>query len=216
MGRPRQHNESTGEALLDAAEQQLAAGGADAVSVRGVALAVGTTTRAVYSVFGGIEGLLAGLAIRGFNVLGERVDAVEETDDPIADWIRTGEQAFRSFALERPHLFRLTFERIPTKLAGDEEVLKAAAMSATGLVKRIKRCQRAGLIVDRPTRELIFTFHSFCQGLANCELAHQPPPVGANFWPIMEGVDMQKLWEQAVTSFVHGLRKSDNRESRHE
>lgn len=211
MGRPKQHNESTGEALLDAAEKQLAEGGPDSVSVRGVALTVGTTTRAVYSVFGGIDGLLAGLAIRGFKLLGEQVDAIADTDDPVADLIRTGVEAFRTFALDRPHLFRLTFERIPAGLTSHHDVLEAAASSGTGLVRRVKRCKQAGLIVDRSTREILFAFHATCQGLASCELAHQAPPVGANFWPIMEGADMQGLWQEAVSALVCGLQESKKR-----
>jgi AcrR family transcriptional regulator len=42
----------SGEALLDQAELLLSSGGPEAVSVRNVAQAAGTTTRAVYTVFG--------------------------------------------------------------------------------------------------------------------------------------------------------------------
>ena len=52
MGRPKEHDEATGVALLDAAERLVATGGVGALSVRAVAEAVGTTTRAIYSVFG--------------------------------------------------------------------------------------------------------------------------------------------------------------------
>jgi AcrR family transcriptional regulator len=52
MGRPREHDQATAEALLDAAERTVQAAGLEGLSVRGVADDVGTTTRAVYSVFG--------------------------------------------------------------------------------------------------------------------------------------------------------------------
>ena len=60
-GQTREHDESTGDALLDAAEALLAAGGPDAGTVRAVAGAVGVPTRAVYSLFGAKEGLVHAL-----------------------------------------------------------------------------------------------------------------------------------------------------------
>ena len=52
MGRPREHDEHTRVALLAAAEQLVAEGGPTQLSVRAVADAAGTSTRAVYSLFG--------------------------------------------------------------------------------------------------------------------------------------------------------------------
>ena len=87
MGRPRQHNEQTREALLTAAEQLIAHGGLDAVSTRAVAEQAGATTRAVYSLFGSKQGLLHALAARGFLLLADRVQAVPVTADPGADLV---------------------------------------------------------------------------------------------------------------------------------
>ena len=61
MGRPKEHNAATRAALLQAAEQMIATHGMDALSIRGVADAVGTTTRAVYSLFESKAGLLLSL-----------------------------------------------------------------------------------------------------------------------------------------------------------
>ena len=52
VGRRRQHDAHTASALLDAAEEILQDDGVDALSVRTVAARIGTSTRAVYSVFG--------------------------------------------------------------------------------------------------------------------------------------------------------------------
>ena len=51
MARPAKHDAHTRAALLDAAEQLLAEGGPDAVTVRAVADRIGESTRAVYSQF---------------------------------------------------------------------------------------------------------------------------------------------------------------------
>src|SRR3954452_22251081 len=69
MGRPREHDERTAAALLAAAERAIEDGGSEALSVRGIAKEVGTTTRAVYSRFGSKDGLIAALGVQAFECL---------------------------------------------------------------------------------------------------------------------------------------------------
>src|SRR5262245_35026069 len=108
MGRPREHNEATRTALLEAAEQIVAERGPSALSVRAVADAAGTSTRAVYSLFGSKDGLLVeALASDAFRFLYSENDKLEETDDPAADLITSGLQVFRRLVLEHPALYRI-------------------------------------------------------------------------------------------------------------
>ena len=65
MGRPREHDEETRAALRAATERIVAESGIGAFSVRAVAREVGTTTRAVYSLFGSKEGLLVDALAQG-------------------------------------------------------------------------------------------------------------------------------------------------------
>ena len=99
MGRPREHDESTEAALLAADEQAIAAGGAEALAVRGVAKEVGTTTRAVYSLFGSKNGLIAALGVRAFDFLRAELDTLPATDDPAADLVEVG-LVFRRLSTE--------------------------------------------------------------------------------------------------------------------
>jgi AcrR family transcriptional regulator len=55
-----------------------------------VAADVGISTRAVYSLFGSKEGLVAAPAVRAFDVLGAAVARLPRTDDPTADLVRAG------------------------------------------------------------------------------------------------------------------------------
>src|SRR5262245_61109530 len=112
VGRPREHGEETRAALLDAAEQLIAEGGPDALSVRAVADAVGTTTRAVYSLFGSKDGLLAALAHRVFDVLGVSILRLPATDDPAQDLVDASVGVFRAMAINNPAAYRLTMLRI--------------------------------------------------------------------------------------------------------
>src|SRR5215471_13015579 len=107
MGRKRVHDEHTAEALLDAAERIVEAEGVEALTVRRVADAVGTTTRAVYSVFGSKDGLVVALGRRAFELLGAEIDAFPATRDPAADLVEAGVRVFRRFAIEHPALFRI-------------------------------------------------------------------------------------------------------------
>lgn len=205
MGRPREHDERTGIALLDAAESALAAGGPDAVSVRGVADAVGTTTRAVYSVFGSKDGLVESLATRGYEVLTELVAGLPETEDAGADLVAAGTVAFRQFARSRPHLFRLAFERVPPAITTVPTVGRAGVAAYRSLLRWIVRAQEAGVVDGRPSMEVAFQFHSMCQGLANGELSQEPPPVGSNFWGNATDMDMDLVWERGLRSLVAGM-----------
>lgn len=213
MGRPREHDETTGAALLDAAEALLADGGPDAVTVRGVARAVGVPTRAVYSLFASKEGLIQHLAAHGYQLLADRVNGLSATDDPAADLVNAGVHGFRYFALTRPHLFRLTFERVSTDVAGNPQASEAALASYHALVGWIRRAQQAGAIDDRPEEEVAFAFHSCCQGLAGGELSREPPPIGSNFWRPVHGIDGEKLWNGTLTALVAGLAPYSQRRS---
>ncbi|MBS3745294.1 MAG: TetR/AcrR family transcriptional regulator [Wenzhouxiangellaceae bacterium] len=205
MARPIEHDKKIGDSLLNAAEALLAGGGIEAVSVRAVAGDIGTTTRAVYTVFGSKTGLLSALATRGYLLLAEKVAALPITDDPLADLVDVGVEGFRSFALESPHLFRLTFERIPTEVLADPEVSNAAATSYKELARRIERARDAGRLSGQPINEIAFAFHSLCQGMASGELSREPPPVGAKFWRPIHGLDAERLWRNALESLVSGL-----------
>lgn len=205
MGRPREHDAATGEELLDAADSLLAEGGPDAVSVRKVAEAVGVSTRAVYSVFGSKAGLLAGLAARGYGILDEGLRALEVTDDSAADLVAVGLRGFRSFAIDKPHLFRLTFERVPPEVLTDPAVVAAAVSGYTVLVHRIERAQAAGVVARRPVAEIAFALHSLCQGMAGGELAREPPPVGSSFWGPVRGIDAEHLWRTGIEALVAGF-----------
>src|SRR5512145_1746368 len=122
MGRPREHDEDTRLALLAAAERIVADSGPAALSVRAVADAAGTTTRAVYSLFGSKDGLLVqALARDAFEFLHTEIGRLVETDDPATDLVDIGTLVFRRLVREHPALYRIAFQRIvPGMDAGPE------------------------------------------------------------------------------------------------
>src|SRR3954471_8230001 len=114
MGRPREHDESTAEALLLAAEVLVRDHGVGALTVRAVAARAETTTRAVYSLFEGREGLLGALGARAFLLLEQGLDRYPVTDDPVDDLVEIGLRVFRRrLIVEHPVLFALGLQQPP-------------------------------------------------------------------------------------------------------
>lgn len=193
MGRRREHDEHTAAALLDAAERMIQEHGLEGVSVRGLADAVGTTTRAVYSLFGSKEGLLVTLGARAFEMLGAAVAALPETDDPSADLVGAA-MVFRTFATTHPILFRIGFKR---SLLAPELASRFAAARLSALAEleaRLGRLEQAGLLGGRSVRDAAFQFHALCEGLADMELR------GSLAHPREE-----QMWRDAFTALVAGF-----------
>jgi AcrR family transcriptional regulator len=98
---------SVRHALLDAAVDLLDEHGPDSLQTRKVAGAAGTSTMAVYTHFGGMQPLIAAVAEEGLRQFDEAL-TMPPTDDPVADLVATG-VAYRRYAIERPHMYRLMF-----------------------------------------------------------------------------------------------------------
>ncbi|ABS64263.1 transcriptional regulator, TetR family [Parvibaculum lavamentivorans DS-1] len=94
------------EALLDAASEMLMLGGPDAISLRKLATKVGTSTMAVYTAFGGKEGLITALFEEAFDRLAATELAVPRNPEPLL-WLADLARAYRSFALKNPSYYAL-------------------------------------------------------------------------------------------------------------
>lgn len=105
---PRRADPEVSTALVDAAARLLAEEGPAALSTRRLAAAVGTSTMAVYTHFGGMDDLVRAMVREGFARLHDRMARVRATEDPVADVITLG-HAYRDNALEYPHLYSVMF-----------------------------------------------------------------------------------------------------------
>ena len=206
MARPRTHDETTAETLLDAAAGLLRAGGPREVSVRAVAEASGTSFRAVYALFGSKQALIDSLAERGYRSLALRVGSLPVTDDAVRDLVCAGANGFRRFAVDDPEIFRLTFERVSPEVLRQRAVGVAARAAYDALGAWVERARVAGAVhPDRSDGVCIMTFHSTCQGLAATEIASQPPPAGTGMWALARQLDLDAVWRDTLTALVHGF-----------
>jgi AcrR family transcriptional regulator len=194
MGRPREHDEQTANALLEAAEKVVQSGGIDALSVRRVAEEVGTSTRAVYSLFGSKDGLLAALGRRAFELLGEAVDELPTTSDPAEDLVKVGAVAFRDFVINHPSMFRIAVQRT----VGAQELAEAFRTTRIealhGLQARVERLAQAGILDGRPTPDVVRQFHALCEGLAALELRG-----------VIQQQEGARIWHDALSALVTGF-----------
>jgi len=199
MGRPREHDERTRAALLAAAEQLVAQGGPTALSVRAVADAAGTTTRAVYSLFGSKDGLLVeALARDAFEFLFTEIEKLEETEDPVADLIAVGVPVFRRLVREHPALYRIAFQRVVPGLDAGPELVATRQRAWNQLVAKVARLEPAGLLGGKPAPEAAVEFNAMLEGLANAELR------GAVLRLLPEGSE-EETWQSALATVVRGF-----------
>ena len=199
MGRPKEHDEHTRAALRAAAERLVADGGVAAFSVRAVADQAGTTTRAVYSLFGSKDGLLVDALAQGaFDYLTEGIDALGDTDDPVADLIAVGVRVFRGLVCEHPALYRIAFQRIVPGFRAGPEVTAARQQAWARLTAKIQRLKDAGLLDHRPVAEAAMEFNAMLEGLANAELR------GRALSLLPEGAE-EEAWRNALATLIRGF-----------
>ncbi|HEX9343482.1 MAG TPA: TetR/AcrR family transcriptional regulator [Actinomycetota bacterium] len=196
MGRQKKHGEHTREALLQAAEALLADGGEQALSVRAVAERVGTSTRAVYSVFGSKDGLLSALGQHGFELLSAVVDELPPTDDPIADIVEGGVMGFRRWWRRNPRLFRLAFDHLVVAGPGGVKVSQAGLAALGRLKLRVQRASDAGLLGGCDVDEVTAQIEALCEGLTIVEGRHGP----------LLHSEPEEIWREALRALLDGLR----------
>jgi AcrR family transcriptional regulator len=191
MGRPRRHDEQTAAALLDAAERTVAERGVDALSLREVAGEAGTTTRAVYSVFGSKEQLLGALGARAFELLQEGLEELPPTEDARRDVVEAA-LMFRRFVLDHPALFSIGFQR--SDPAVSPRFRNAAEDALAVLYQRFTPLADAELLGGRRVDDAALQFNALCEGLAAVELRAT--------WLAL---DREQMWRDAVHALVTGF-----------
>ena len=194
MGRKKEHDDSTRAALLAAAEDLIQNHGANAASVRAVADAVGTTTRAVYSVFGSKDGMLEALATRLFEMLSEAIDACPSTDDPVADIVTISLDGFRRTALEHPSLYGLVFLRVVPDLRLGPEFSAVASGAFGRLAAHIARLEGDGRLGQLSVGEAAAAVHALTEGLASMELRGR-----------LDETTAEHMWRTSITALVRGF-----------
>jgi AcrR family transcriptional regulator len=196
------HDDETRAALRAATERVVSESGVGAFSVRGVAREVGTTTRAVYSLFGSKEGLLVdAMAQTAYTFLADGMDSLGETDDPVEDLVAVGVPVFRTLVLEHPAPYRIAFQRITPGFQAGPEVVEARERAYVGLRRRVERAADAGLLGQKTVVDAAWEFNAMLEGLANWELR-------GTVFRFVEVGEEERIWREALLTVIRGFRAS--------
>ncbi|HEU0239353.1 MAG TPA: TetR/AcrR family transcriptional regulator [Micromonosporaceae bacterium] len=197
MGRPKEHGEQTRQALLDAAADIVGAEGEQGVTVRRVADAAGTTTRAVYSLFGDKDGLLRALFSVAAETMRRHHEAVPvDPDDPTREFPPLA-LAYRAAALEQPYLYGLWFGRLFTNADADRAEVETSMRSFERVVDAVARSVASGRFPGRDPEATAMQLFALVHGMASLEL-------GCFF---NEPATARAAWVDAITAAVDGYRQ---------
>ena len=139
--RPKVHDESLRASLIAEASKVIALHGRDSLNLRRVAKATGTSTTAIYSLFGSKDELITAVNVAAFDSFEASQRAIPVTDDPFFDLCQLG-RAYRDWALSHPHFYAGMFR------AGDLSDPGVSAMAP--LMTSISRCIDHGLMKGHP------------------------------------------------------------------
>ncbi|MDA0636970.1 TetR/AcrR family transcriptional regulator [Nonomuraea sp. MCN248] len=131
--------------ILDAAKRLLIGEGPAALTVRRISGEVGCSTKVIYTLFGGKDGLCQALWLEGFAQFERRLREVAPTGDGLAR-LAAGVDAYREYALEEPAYYRVMFQGALSGYVPDETARDAARRSFRMLVSGVQRCLDEGLL----------------------------------------------------------------------
>ena len=170
VARGRTPSRDIEQALVDAAETVLVRDGAAAVTVRTVAAEAGVAPMGVYSRFGGKDGLVQELLVRGFDALRAAVAASPTSAeiDP-AQRLRASGVRYREFGLANPAYYALLFEgAIPHERSATTAEHAAAAFGA--LVDHVRNGMAAGSLAEGDAFDVAQQIWSTVHGAVALEL----------------------------------------------
>ncbi|WP_205325107.1 TetR/AcrR family transcriptional regulator [Glycomyces sp. YM15] len=195
MARPRKRDyETLRRELIDAGGRILAAEGPAALSTRRVAQETGTSTTAVYSLFGDKAGLLREMFLEGFERLAAAFASVPRTDDPLADLLALGD-AYRANARANPHLYELMFGRPVPEFQPDAAASERIQPTFDALVEACGRCVEQGVFADIGAHSIAVQLNAMAHGLCSLGLR------GA----LGDEDEANAHWKRAFASLTRGL-----------
>jgi AcrR family transcriptional regulator len=190
------HDDALRVRLLEHAGHTLSAKGLPALSLRQLASDAGTSTTAVYSLFGGKPALLTALYDEAFDRFGSHLATVTPSDDPVEDLLQLG-IAYRASALDDPHFYEVMFGSVRLDIAADSGSLDRAAATFQPLLRMVRRAIDAGALRAEDPSVIAMSLWAMVHGLVSLELRGFLPP---------EAPDPGKAFTTAVRANLAGWR----------
>jgi AcrR family transcriptional regulator len=183
--------DAVSDAVIQTACRLLTTEGAEALTTRRIAAEAGTSTMALYTRFGGKEGVAAAVYAEGFVKLERALArAMKGIDDPGTAIVR-GAMAYRRFGLRNAAYYGVMFQRT---VSGFEPDRQAALRSLDLLGLQVRRAIDAtGAPLD--TTAVTLAIWSLCHGATALELDREMAVIS----------DPEKRLEDAVRALLRGF-----------
>lgn len=201
MPRAKQRTPEMRERVLQAAMDMLASDGVAEFTTRRLARHAGTSTPAVYELFGDKAGLVREIFFEGFRLLRQYLDKVRPSQDPRAELLSVIE-SLRMFAREHSVLADLMFSRPFADFDPGPAERRAGDEVRLFIVAAVRRCLRAG-VLDGDEVDIAHVIVAMAQGLAGQETAG---------WLGTSQESRDRRWDLAITALLDGLRHASGGE----
>lgn len=196
MARPKVHDEALRVRLLEQAVRILSEEGLDALSLRKLAALVGTSTTAVYSLFGGKPALLRAVFDEAFTRFGRRLGGIRPSGDPMAD-LQALSVAYRESALAEPHFYQVMFGPVGGAVEPDQDSVERAEGTFRPLLDAVRQAIKAGILRDEEPAVIATSMWAGVHGLISLELRALLPEAAG---------DPAELYHQTVRATTLGWR----------
>jgi AcrR family transcriptional regulator len=201
MPRAKQRTPEMRERVLQAAMDMLASDGVAEFTTRRLARHAGTSTPAVYELFGDKAGLVREVFFEGFRLLRQYLDQVRPSPDPRAELISII-GSLRMFAREHSVLADLMFSRPFADFDPGPAERRAGDEVRLFIVAAVRRCVRAG-VLEGDEVDIAHVIVAMAQGLAGQETAG---------WLGTSQGSRDRRWDLAITALLDGLRPASGGE----
>ncbi|MER6097425.1 TetR/AcrR family transcriptional regulator [Streptomyces sp. NPDC001728] len=175
--------------ILDRAIALLVAEGPAALTVRRISTDIGASTKVIYTMFGGKEGLIDALYREGFARLRRAQEGIPRGDDPLAHLTALG-TAYRRHALAEPAYYRVMFEQPVPGYRPSPEALAVAGTAFETSAAAIAACMDAGVLRPGDAHEVSKIFWAASHGAVSLEIAghFDPEEAGPRYDALMAAV----------------------------
>ncbi|MGO4634137.1 TetR/AcrR family transcriptional regulator [Streptomyces sp. 2RAF24] len=175
--------------ILDRSIDLLVSEGPAALTMRRIAADIGSSTKVLYTMFGGKEGLIDALYREGFARLRRAQAAVPRAGDPLVHLTRLG-QAYRAHALAEPAYYRVMFEQPVPGFRPSPDALAVAEGAFETSAAAVAACMAAGVFRPGDTHELSKLLWAASHGAVSLEIGGHftPEEAGPRYDALMAAV----------------------------
>jgi AcrR family transcriptional regulator len=192
--RPKQRTPELRDHLLEVAVEMLERDGVAGFTTRKVAQRAGTSSPAVYELFGDKAGLVREIFFEGFRLWRRYLDQLEISDDPRADLVEFT-KVYRRFATDNPVLVEVMFSRPFADFNPAPSEAEAGLVVRKFIVALVQRAIDAGVLFGDAT-DNAHVLLAVTLGLAGAENASRLGTSKAS---------VDRRWRRGIEAVLDGL-----------